>query len=115
MPTIRLEVSPPELGRVQLRVSVSEHSVFANVITDQSAARDLLLRQQDRLQDALSSYGLNMGSFNVEVGQQGQQRSEWGGQPDARTLARLAEDVPRPEPELVASVDWHERGLNLFA
>lgn len=114
-PTIRLEVSPPDMGRVQLRVSVSEHSVYTNVITDQAGVRDLLLRQHDRLQDALGAYGLGMGSFNVEVGQQGQQRSEWGGQPDARTLARLAEEVPRPETHAVASAEWDERGLNLFA
>jgi flagellar hook-length control protein FliK len=114
-PTIRLEVSPPDMGRVQVRVSVSDHSVYTNVLTDQAGVRDLLLRQQDRLQDALGAYGLGMGSFNVEVGQQGQQRSEWGGQPDPHTLARLAEDVPTPDAQTAVSTEWDDRGLNLFA
>jgi flagellar hook-length control protein FliK len=114
-PTIRLEVSPPDMGRVQLRVSVSDHAVYTNVTTDQAGVRDLLLRQQDRLQDALGAYGLGMGSFNVEVGHQGQQRSEWGGQPDQRALARLAADVPKPDSQPVSSTGWDDRGLNLFA
>ena len=114
-PTIRLEVSPPDMGRVQVRVSVTDHSVYTNVVTDQASVRDLLLRQQDRLQDALGAYGLGMGSFNVEVGQQGQQRSEWGGQPDPRTLARLAAEVPKPTADAVAARGWDDQGLNLFA
>lgn len=114
-PTIRLEVSPPDMGRVQVRVSVTDQSVYASVVTDHASVRDLLLRQQDRLQDALGAYGLGMGSFNVEVGQQGQQRSEWGEQPDPRTLARLAAEVPKPAVEAVAARGWDDQGLNLFA
>lgn len=113
--TIRFEVSPPDMGRVQVRVSVSDHSVYTNVLTDQSAARDLLLKQQDRLQDALGAYGLGVGSFNVEVGGQGQQRGEFGAQPDPRMLARLAAEVPMADSQATAASGWDERGLNLFA
>ena len=113
--TIRFEVSPPDLGRVQVRVSVSDHSVYTNVLTDQSAARDLLLKQQDRLHDALGAYGLGVGSFNVEVGGQGQRRSEFGAQPDPRMLARLAAEVPRADSQITAASGWDEHGLNLFA
>lgn len=113
--TIRFEVSPPDIGRVQVRMSVSDHSVYTNVLTDQSAVRDLLLKQQDRLQDALGAYGLGVGSFNVEVGGQGQQRGEFGAQPDPRMLARLAAEVPRADSQATAASGWDERGLNVFA
>lgn len=113
--TIRFEVSPPDMGRVQVRVSVSDHAVYTNVLTDQSAARDLLLKQQDRLQDALGAYGLGVGSFNVEVGGQGQQRGEFGPQPDLRMLAKLAADVPNADQQVTVASGWDDRGLNLFA
>ena len=66
-PSVNLEVSPPEVGRVRLHVALAGERVYASVITEHAGVRDYLLAEQPRLEGGLSARGLEMGGFQVAV------------------------------------------------
>lgn len=113
--TIRLEVSPPDIGRVHVRVALSDGAVYANVRTDQSDVRDFLLRNQERLHQALGAYGLDVGSFQVEVGGRGQQGHDFGWRQESWTPSNRTDEPVQLERPASARTALDDRLLNLFA
>lgn len=124
IPSVRLEVDRPEVGRVRLHVSLSGDTVYANVVTEQPAVRDFLLQQQGRLQAGLSAYGLDVGGFQVAVDQQGQGRSDSGSRfmPGPGLAAHQdpppdsgGSSQPGQGDDRASDAGWSERALSLFA
>ena len=70
-PSVRLEVTPPDIGRVRLHVALAGERVYAKVITEHPGVRDFLLAEQPRLEGGLSARGMEIGGFQVAVEQQG--------------------------------------------
>jgi flagellar hook-length control protein FliK len=77
--SVSLEVQPPELGRVQLRVTVAEQTVHAHVTTEQVEVKNFLVANQARLETGLQAHGMDIGSFQVDVDAHGRQLDTgWG-------------------------------------
>ena len=114
-PTVRLEVSPPEIGRVHVRVALSDGAVYANVRTDQADVRDFLLRNQERLHQTLGAYGLDMGSFQVEVGGRGPQSQDFGLRQEWWAPSNRSDESVALEEPTSARTALDDRLLNLFA
>jgi flagellar hook-length control protein FliK len=79
MPTMSrsvvFEIAEPDLGRINIRVAMTNELVHAHLLSDRSDVGQFLLNGQDRLQSALQSNGLEMGQFRVDIDRQGAGRS----------------------------------------
>lgn len=78
--SIQVEVHPPDLGQVQVRVALADQTVHANVTTQQTEVREFLVANQAKLEAGFHAAGLDLGEFKVTVDQQG--RGSYG-QPDS--------------------------------
>ncbi len=64
---MRLQLQPPDLGEIELRVRTSEGSVRSEMIVQQAELRELLYAGMDRLREALAQEGLDLAGFDVDV------------------------------------------------
>jgi hypothetical protein len=62
---LRLRLSPPELGSVQLEVSLREGTMHAHLSTETTAARTLLLDHLPELRERLADLGVRLERFDV--------------------------------------------------
>ncbi len=65
---LKLQLKPPELGRLLMTIDNLGDSLKVSVITENQAARDILASHANELKTALSNSGISVGSFEVEVG-----------------------------------------------
>jgi len=73
--SVVFEVAQPDLGRVNVRVAMTNEMVHAHLSSDRSEVGQFLLNGQDRLQAALQANGLEMGQFRVDLDRQSAGRS----------------------------------------
>ena len=64
---IRLQLQPENLGQVTMRLTVSGNQVSANVIAQNADVRSALVANQQDLARSLSSSGLTLSGFSVDV------------------------------------------------
>lgn len=64
-----VNIAPPSLGELRVRVEVYNGVVKADVYTDNPASGDLLAKNLNNLRENLVSSGLDVGSLNVSVDQ----------------------------------------------
>ncbi len=67
--TIRLRLSPPELGSLRMEVSMHNGTLSARLETETHAARGVLLDNLPQLRDRLEQQGLRVEHFEVNVSQ----------------------------------------------
>jgi hypothetical protein len=79
--SVVFEVAQSDLGRVQVRVAMTNDVVHTHFTSDRSEVGTLLWNGQDRLQSALQASGLDMGQFRVDLERQGAGRSFQQGPP----------------------------------
>ena len=72
---VTFEVAQADLGRVNVRVAMTNDLVHAHFSSDRSEVGQFLLNGQDRLQAALQANGLDMGQFRVDIDRQSAGRS----------------------------------------
>ena len=96
---IKLRLSPPELGTLQIKLTLSEGALTATLETETASARNLLLDNLPALRDRLAEQQIRVEKFDVDVRQEGGQQQEWT--PGDRN-ERQGDDH-RTEPELPAS------------
>lgn len=65
--TLRIRLSPPELGSLTLEVKVQGGAVSARVEADTPAARSLLLENLPVLRERLAEQGLRVDQFDVDL------------------------------------------------
>jgi flagellar hook-length control protein FliK len=65
--TVRLRLSPPDLGAVKLEVSVHNGAMSARLETETSAARSLLLDNLPALRDRLAQQQIKVERFDVDL------------------------------------------------
>ncbi|HVY63526.1 MAG TPA: flagellar hook-length control protein FliK, partial [Gammaproteobacteria bacterium] len=68
----RIKLSPPELGSLDVKISLVEDKTFVQLTAGTAAARDELAQSLPRLRDLFSASGLSLGGATVQGG--------WGGQ-----------------------------------
>ena len=121
-PSVNLEVSPPEVGRVRLHVALAGERIYASVITEHAGVRDYLLAEQPRLEGGLSAKGLEMGSFQVavehqEAGNRDKRNPlEWGQNLSDRDASRTRViETPSEERGVSSHREIQVNVLSLFA
>jgi hypothetical protein len=95
----RLELSPPELGRVELVVRVRGKRVEVHVRAEESAAQQVVRDSRERLADALAARDLRMESFSVGGGGAGATGSDSrGAERESAPLPASARAAAPPQP-----------------
>jgi hypothetical protein len=79
--SVVFEIAEPDLGRINIRVAMTNELVHAYLSSDRSEIGQFLINGQDRLQSALQSNGLEMGQFRVDIDRQSAGRSFQQGPP----------------------------------
>jgi hypothetical protein len=118
--SVRFEVNPEDVGRVRVHLTVADHTVYANVVTERAELQDFLLKNHGRLESGLNAHGLDVGRFQVEVQMQGRERADqgpmqWfgGSQGWQSRSGGTADREAGAEP--TAAPSWEDRMVNLFA
>jgi len=93
-----IKLNPPELGSVDIKISLVDDKTFVQLTAGNSAARDELTQSLPRLRELLSSSGLSFGGASVHGGSTGQ-----SGQESAPRVV-----VPKYSPFAVADDDARE-------
>jgi len=73
-PTVNITLNPPNLGQLNVKISVTDSTVNATVVTQSSDVRSVLLDNRAQLDQVFASAGLKLGSLNVDVSGQGLQQ-----------------------------------------
>jgi flagellar hook-length control protein FliK len=64
---VRLQLDPPELGRVRIDIRIRNDALFLNVETETVAGRDLLNSRMSQLREALQQHGIVVERTNVTM------------------------------------------------
>ena len=79
----RLRLNPPELGTIDVRISVVDDKTFVHMTASHSAGRDALEQSLPRLRELLAARGLDVGGASVDGGgrdaepETGPYRADW--------------------------------------
>lgn len=65
---VRIRLDPPELGRVDIRITATEHSLDARLVVHEGTARQLIEGQVQFLKARLAEAGIQLGSCDVSGG-----------------------------------------------
>ena len=65
--TIRMQLKPPELGRVYMSIDHNGNSMKVSVITEHQSAKDILTANVNEIKTMLSSSGISLESFEVDM------------------------------------------------
>ena len=71
--TIRMQLKPSELGRVYMSIDHNGSSMKINIITEHQSAKDILAANVNEIKTMLSSSGINLESFEVDMSSDFQQ------------------------------------------
>ena len=67
-----IKLNPPELGAVDIKISLVDDKTFVQLTAGTSAARDELAQSLPKLRELLSASGLSLGGASVQSGSAGQ-------------------------------------------
>lgn len=70
-PTVSIALNPPDLGRLNVKISVVDSNVTASVVAPSSEVQNALLAHRAQLDQLFASAGLKLGSLNVDVSGEG--------------------------------------------
>jgi flagellar hook-length control protein FliK len=82
--TLRLELKPPELGRVEMRVEMRDGVLHASIHAEQHNAAQVLRDALSDLRERLGSEGVHTGELTVSDGSVGSRQSGSGRTPESR-------------------------------
>ncbi len=105
----QLTLTPPQLGKIEVSITVSGDQTSAQFVAATPAARELIEQSLPRLREVLEQSGINLGQTDVGTSGQsnnsgeGQRGKAWGDQ-------RGADDGTTPR---VAAQQWVRRGDGL--
>jgi flagellar hook-length control protein FliK len=92
-----IRLNPPDLGTVDVKISLVEDRTFVQLTTHTNAARDELAQSLPRLRELFATSGLELGGASVSTGRDGQARYDGAAadQPQAQRQAFASVgDVP---------------------
>jgi flagellar hook-length control protein FliK len=94
----RITLNPPELGAVDVKVSLVDDKTYVQLTTATTAARDELTQSLPRLRELFAASGLELGGASVHDGR-GDHRAGHGGAagaPEPRPIAPFVELADEP-------------------
>ncbi len=122
---ITLQLYPENLGKLRMHLSIQNHRVVAEIMTDTQVARDLLSNNVHTLKEALADQGLRLEKFEIHLQQEalengfahsGQAFRESSEQEENGFSEQRNEGVEEPEQSLTTStVSALAGNVNLFA
>ena len=65
--TLRIQLKPPELGRLIITIDNTGSNIKVNIMTENSAAREILTSNVNELRTVLSNSGVNLERFDVDM------------------------------------------------
>lgn len=117
--SVVFEVAQPDLGRVNVRVALTNDLVHTHLSSDRPDVGNFLMNGQDRLQSALQASGLEMGQFRVHVDRQGANHGgqEWlAREYDDRSQQQRGNQRQQDQPSDTSRNDRQQLGvLSVFA
>ena len=121
---LRLRLSPPELGSLQLELQLQRGRLHVRFQTETETAKQVLLDQWPQLRSRLENQGLRVGTFDVSwngPGTPGDARSDMqrGPRDGARTFRQASSDEStagddRADASRAARLSQHTGRLNVF-
>ena len=100
---VRLRLSPPELGVLQIKLTVSEGVLNASLETENAAARNVLLDNLPALRERLAEQEIRVEKFDVDVRQEGGSEGQQRALEERRDSNRRQERREPPPTEAVAT------------
>ena len=73
---IRIRLSPPELGTLQIKIVMNEGVLTAHLETETAAVRTVLLDNLPALRERLAEQEIRIDKFDVDVGREGHQQTD---------------------------------------
>jgi flagellar hook-length control protein FliK len=99
-----IKLNPPELGAVDIKISLVDDKTFVQLTAGNSAARDELTQSLPRLRELLSASGLSLGGASVQGGSAGQSGQDAAPRVAVPAYAPFAAaDAGEPEPVRAAA------------
>jgi len=105
---IQVQLDPPELGRIDIGLDVSEQGVRANLVADRQATGDMLRRHADMLAQNLAEAGFENIDLSFGDGQDDFGKSPepaWSGARDTSPVETTGEDPAPPSQLSSAGLD----------
>lgn len=65
--TLKIQLKPPELGRLLITIDNTGSNIKVNIMTEHSAAREMLASNVNELRTVLSNSGVNLERFDVDM------------------------------------------------
>lgn len=115
----QLHLNPPNLGPLEIKLSMSDGQANLSFVTQHVAVRDAIEAASPRLREMMGDSGINMGSVSVNVGSFTQQQADQqqGSSTNSSSKVFSDEGVPDAGEQVTVSVQsLDDQGLvNLFA
>ena len=115
MAEMRLQLDPPDLGEIELRVRTTDGVVRGQMMVQHPEIKQLLEAQLNRLRDTLAQQGLELEGFDVGVApgeyfgnSDGFERGQGNARPGTGRARSLAGPAPEAGPSVRALVGDHE-------
>jgi flagellar hook-length control protein FliK len=111
----RIKLNPPQLGAVDVKISLVEDKTFVHLTAATSAARDELAQSLPRLRELLSSSGLSLGGATVQGGQTGHSGTNAAPHRSPAAAFPFYGHAGGDDPELVQRLPRSRGQIDLFA
>lgn len=109
-PVAELQINPPQLGPVEIRVSMNADQANLSFFSPHAAVREAIQASLPRLTDAFAASGLTLG--NVLVGAESQSGQQPGEREGANRFAGTSREMFET-PETATAVTWLRPGGSL--
>jgi hypothetical protein len=64
---VRLQLTPPELGRVKIRIDINNNVLKLGMIAEHNSVKELLLSNVHELKEALVSQGIRLETIDIQI------------------------------------------------
>ena len=103
----RIQLHPPQLGELSLRIAVTDQSVSVSFVAEHAQIADVLARHLPELRQALEGMGLRIDSLQLDARTAGDEADEFGSRSstgERETPDGLRKDLSGPPAELLPTL-----------
>ncbi|MEO5954618.1 MAG: flagellar hook-length control protein FliK [Nitrospiraceae bacterium] len=115
---VQFDMAPADFGQLRVRVVLSDHTIHTHLSTDRAELGQMLTGQQEQLSTQLTAAGLDLGRFQVQVGQERSHESgqDWQSQAHSDTTQQQRDPRQQDRPQEGPAPQLKRAGvLSLFA
>ncbi|MBE4606787.1 flagellar hook-length control protein FliK [Vibrio navarrensis] len=115
-----IRLDPPELGRMQIRMTMNNDLAHVHFTVSNPQAREMIEQTLPRLREMLAQQGMQLADSSVQQQASGQQQRQYsaGGQGDGQQTGRFAsgnDENLEPEMKLDVNVASKRDGISFYA